>query len=38
LETPQEQATPADDDDRPDPWDVRSMALLRALAADAPRG
>ena len=36
LETPQEQATPADDDDRPDPWDVRSIALLRELAVDAP--
>lgn len=37
LETPQEHATPADDDDTPDPWDVRSIALLRSLAAEPAR-
>ena len=38
LETPQEHAEIADDDDAPDPWDVRSIALLRTLATEAPRG
>jgi deoxyribonuclease-4 len=38
LETPQEHAEVADDDDTPDPWDVRSIALLRTLAAEPPRG
>lgn len=33
LETPQEVADIADDDDTPDPWDVRSIALLRSLAS-----
>ncbi len=33
LETPQLVAEVADDDDTPDPWDVESLALLRALAA-----
>jgi hypothetical protein len=28
----------ADDDDTPDPWDVRSIALLRTLATEPPRG
>ncbi len=38
LETPQELADIAEDDDTPDPWDVRSLAVLRALAAEPPRG
>jgi deoxyribonuclease-4 len=38
LETPQEHAEVADDDATPDPWDVRSIALLRTLAAEPPRG
>ncbi len=38
LETPQEHADIADDDDTPDPWDVRSIALLRTLATEPPRG
>lgn len=38
LETPQEHAEVADDDDTPDPWDVRSIALLRTLAMEPPRG
>jgi deoxyribonuclease-4 len=38
LETPQEHAEIADDDDTPDPWDVRSIALLRTLATEPPRG
>lgn len=33
LETPQEVAEVAEDDDTPDPWDVRSLALLRSLGA-----
>lgn len=33
LETPQEVADVAEDDDTPDPWDVRSIALLRSLAS-----
>jgi deoxyribonuclease-4 len=33
LETPQEVAEVAEDDDTPDPWDVRSIALLRSLAS-----
>lgn len=36
LETPQQVEEVADDDDTPDPWDVESIAILRALAA-APR-
>ena len=31
METPQENSAIADDDDSPDPFDVRSMELLRAL-------
>jgi deoxyribonuclease IV len=31
LETPQEHPDIADDDTRPDPWDVRMMKLLRSL-------
>ncbi len=38
LETPQEHADLADDDDTPDPWDVRSIARLRTLATEPPRG
>ena len=38
LETPQEHADIAEGDDTPDPWDVRSIALLRALATEPPRG
>jgi deoxyribonuclease IV len=38
LETPQEHAEPAEDDDTPDPWDVRSIELLRTLAKEPPRG
>ena len=38
LETPQAHADIADDDDTPDPWDVRSIDLLRALAAEPARG
>ena len=38
LETPQERADIAEDDDTPDPWDVRSLAVLRALATEPPRG
>ncbi len=37
LETPQERADIAEEDDTPDPWDVRSIALLRALATAPPR-
>lgn len=37
LETPQELADIADSDDTPDPWDVRSIALLRTLASEPPR-
>ena len=37
LETPQERADIAEEDDTPDPWDVRSIALLRALATEPPR-
>ena len=37
LETPQERADIAEDDDTPDPWDVRSLAVLRALATEPPR-
>lgn len=33
LETPQQLEEVADDDDTPDPWDVESIAILRALAA-----
>ena len=33
METPQENSAIADDDDSPDAWDVRSLELLRALAA-----
>lgn len=33
LETPQESAEVADDDVRPDPWDVRMVTLLREFAA-----
>ncbi len=36
LETPQQLEEVAEDDDTPDPWDVESIAILRALAA-APR-
>jgi deoxyribonuclease-4 len=32
LETPQEIADVGEEDDTPDPWDVRSIALLRQLA------
>ncbi len=32
METPQEHPDLADDDDSPDPWDVSSLARLRALA------
>ncbi len=32
METPQAHPEPADDDDTPDPWDVSSLARLRALA------
>ncbi|MEP6834468.1 MAG: deoxyribonuclease IV [Gemmatimonas sp.] len=35
METPQENFEIADDDDAPDPWDVRSMELLRTLATGA---
>lgn len=38
METPQEFADIADDDDSPDPWDVRSMALLHELAGSAGNG
>lgn len=38
LETPQEHADLAEDDDTPDPWDVRSIAFLRTLAKEPPRG
>jgi deoxyribonuclease-4 len=38
LETPQEHAEIAEGDDTPDPWDVRSIALLRTLATEPPRG
>jgi deoxyribonuclease-4 len=38
LETPQEHAEVADDDDMPDPWDLRSIALLRTLATEPVRG
>ena len=31
LETPQERSEVAADDDTPDPWDVRMVALLRSL-------
>ena len=34
LETPQEHPEVADDDDTPDPWDVESIARLRALAEE----
>ncbi|WP_337169995.1 deoxyribonuclease IV [Gemmatimonas aurantiaca] len=34
LETPQEVETVADDDDTPDPWDVRSIGLLQTLARE----
>jgi deoxyribonuclease-4 len=37
LETPQQLADIAEDDDTPDPWDVRSLAVLRALATEPPR-
>lgn len=37
LETPQEVEDIAEDDDTPDPWDVRSLALLRTLAEETPR-
>ncbi len=33
LETPQEVAEVAEDDDTPDPWDIRSIDLLRSLAS-----
>lgn len=32
LETPQEREDVGEDDDTPDPWDVRSIALLQQLA------
>jgi deoxyribonuclease IV len=32
LETPQQHAEPAPDDDAADPWDVRMVALLRSLS------
>ena len=32
LETPQQQAEVAEDDDTPDPWDVETIGQLRALA------
>jgi deoxyribonuclease-4 len=32
LETPQERAETAPDDDTPDPWDVKMLELLRSLA------
>jgi deoxyribonuclease-4 len=32
LETPQERADVPDEDDSPDPWDVRMVELLRSLA------
>jgi deoxyribonuclease-4 len=34
LETPQENYDIAEDDDSPDPYDVRMMALLKKLAGD----
>ncbi len=37
LETPQEKDDVAEDDDTPDPWDVRSIALLQTLVPDASR-
>ncbi|MBU6367949.1 MAG: deoxyribonuclease IV [Gemmatimonadetes bacterium] len=36
LETPQAHPAVGEDDDTPDPWDVRALAQLRALAEDAP--
>jgi deoxyribonuclease-4 len=36
LETPQQVEEVAEDDDTPDPWDVRSIALLRALGGSSP--
>ncbi|MCA0374091.1 MAG: deoxyribonuclease IV [Gemmatimonadetes bacterium] len=33
LETPQEREDVGEDDDTPDPWDVRAIALLTSLAA-----
>lgn len=38
METPQENFDIAEDDDAPDAWDVRSMELLRTLAAGAKTG
>lgn len=38
METPQENFEIAEDDDAPDPWDVRSMELLRTLAKGAKKG
>jgi deoxyribonuclease-4 len=35
METPQRYADIAEDDDAPDPWDVASMARVRALAGEA---
>ncbi len=37
LETPQELPDVADDDETPDPWDVKSIDLLRSLAKEKPR-
>ncbi len=37
LETPQHHEEIAADDDTPDPWDVRSIALLRTLAEETLR-
>lgn len=38
METPQENGDIADEDDAPDPWDVRSLELLRTLAKGAKNG
>jgi deoxyribonuclease-4 len=36
LETPQELPDVGNEDDTPDPWDVRCIALLRTLAEETP--
>jgi deoxyribonuclease-4 len=38
METPQENPDIADDDDSPDPWDVRSLELLQTLAKGPVKG